>query len=290
MSRSVRTSAQTWVEVCARSARRLVPSWVLVYGVVLSARLQSQKSYRSQYRLDLALTALVVATEVGQVLVFMDHTPTLGGLDAAGMLLLAGMASVSFSLATVVCGHLQSLGALVREGQLDSYYTRPLSVFGQLVTSQVHVQKLGKGLISLPIVVYALWRSDVQMTWTTVSLILLTILSGSVIFAGLYIVAGSVQFFLVNSAEVTFAITLATHFAGKSPLSVLPLPLQWLYVAVFPVAFASYLPTLHLVGAVDTFWMPIGSAWLSPAVAVGMSILAMAAWKAGCRRYQGAGG
>lgn len=274
----------------ATALRRCIPSWLMVYAVIVSARMQSQRTYMSQYRLDLGITVLVLATEVGQVLVFMGHTPTLGGLDTAGMLLLAGMAGVSFSLATVVCGHLQSLGPLVQQGQLDSYYTRPLSVFGQLITSQVQIQKLGKALISLPIVIYALWRSDVHFSVDVVLLVGLAILSGTAIFAALYVIAGSVQFFLVNSTEVTYAVTLATHFAGKSPLSVLPQPLQWLYLVVFPVAFASYLPTLQIVGAVDSWWLPAGAAWWSPIVAVGMLVVAGIGWKAGCRRYQGAAG
>lgn len=268
---------------------RLCASWQ-VYSVVIRSRVASQASYRSQIRLDLFIMALAVASEIGQVLVLVQHAPTIGGLTLGGLFLLLGLANVSFSLASITCGHIQSLGAMVHTGTLETYYTRPLCIFGQLLTSEVHVQKLGRAATSLPILAYACSRAQIDLHWKTVLLLIVAIVSGTLIFACLFVIAGSIQFFMVNSAEVGYALTMASHFAAKNPLNILPTAMQWLYVVLLPVALGSYLPTLHLVGAGDSFWVPSTAAWWSPLVALAFVGASAICWRAGVSKYQGGAG
>ena len=65
-------------------------------------------------------------------------------------------------------------------------------------------------------------------------LLLLALVCGYAIFAGLFVCAAGLQFFLVNGAEMTNAFTYGGRYAAAQPASVWSPPLKLLFGFVFP--------------------------------------------------------
>jgi hypothetical protein len=79
----------------------------------------------------------------------------------------------------------------------------------------------------------------------------LALICGTVIFAGLFVCAISLQFFLVKDAELTSSFAYGGSYATSQPASIVPTPLRIVFGQLVPVAFTAYLPTLailHLPG------------------------------------------
>ena len=94
-------------------------------------------------------------------------------------------------------------------GTLDAFYLRPLPLLAQLVTSDLTLKRLAR--ISVAAVALAagaaaqrhpLGHADAAAAGGAWS-------AGTAIFAGLFVCAASLQFFLVNGAELTSSFTAA---------------------------------------------------------------------------------
>jgi ABC-2 type transport system permease protein len=75
----------------------------------------------------------------------------------------------------------------------------------------------------------------------------LALVCGTVIFAGLFVCAISLQFFLVNDAELTSSFAYGGSYATSQPASIVPTPLRIVFGQLVPVAFTAYLPTLAIL-------------------------------------------
>jgi ABC-2 type transport system permease protein len=63
-----------------------------------------------------------------------------------------------------------------------------------------------------------------------------------------------------------------------------------LFTFVFPATVTAYLPALLIMGLEGPKFLPAWLGWFAPLFAVWAWLLAWLAWRAGMRRFTGAGG
>lgn len=259
------------------------------YRALLSSRVRAQLAYRRSFALDLAGSAGVGLLEFLSVYVIFTNITVLGGLDLAGAALVFAFANLGFSLADVVVGHVDSLPTYLRAGTLDAFLLRPLSVLGQLVTSDVQLRRLGRCAVAVAVLAVALPQAGVDWRWQAVLLVVATPLVGAVIFAAVFVAAAAAQFWLVDGAEFTNAFVYGGSDAASYPTSVFSTPLRAVVTFVLPAAFTAYLPTLLLLGEPGPAWTPAWLGWFAPLAAVLTWAVALSGWRAGLRHYTGTG-
>ncbi|MEP6650232.1 MAG: ABC-2 family transporter protein [Lapillicoccus sp.] len=108
------------------------------YRAILAARMRAQTAYRVSFATDVLGTVEVGLTELAEVYVIFHNVPQLGGLTFAQALMLFALANISYSLADMVVGHLDSLPTFIRTGTVDAFYLRPLPLLAQLVCRAVN--------------------------------------------------------------------------------------------------------------------------------------------------------
>ena len=79
-------------------------------------------------------------------------------------------------------------------------------------------------------------------------LLVLAIVSGYAMFAGMFVWAAGAQFFLIEGAETTNAFVYGGRYAATQPASVWNRPLRAVFGFFFPMAFTGFLPALWLLG------------------------------------------
>ncbi|GGL33183.1 ABC transporter permease [Nocardia jinanensis] len=260
------------------------------YAAVLSSRIRSQRAYRLSFASDMAGATMVGLVEFAEVWVVFHQAKVLGGLDLDAALLLFGLSNSAFALAQLVFGHLDKLPGLIRLGMLDIYHLRPQPVLLQLVTSDFSLRRLARAAVAVVVLTVGLVRNDIDWSAAAVVLIASTVLSGIVLFGGLFVVAAGCQFFLIDGAELTNSFTYGGSFAATQPASVFPTPLKLLFCIAIPVAFTAYLPTLALLDLPGPPGMPPWLAWCAPLAAGWVWVLAWVMWRIGTRHYQSGGG
>lgn len=259
------------------------------YRALLASRLRSQLAYRSSFALDVFGAVGIGLLEFAEVYVIFSNVSTLGGLDFAGVALLFALANIGFSLADMAVGHVDALPMYIRTGLLDAFLLRPLSVLGQLVTSDVQLRRLGRTAVAVVILAVALPASGVEWTAETVLLLVLTPIAGAAIFAALFVLAAAAQFWLVDGAELTNAFTYGGSYAASYPTSIFTAPVRVLFTFVIPAAFTAYLPTLLILGVPGPPGTPAWLGWFTPVAAVVAWVIALLAWRQGLRHYTGTG-
>jgi ABC-2 type transport system permease protein len=260
------------------------------YAVLLGSRLREQISYRTSFALDVFGAVLIAMTELAEVYVVFHNVSVFGGVTFPAALLIFALAHLAFGLANALAGSLDTIPQFIRTGTLDVLMLRPLPVLGQLLTAEVTLKRIGQAGPPLMLLPIALSQLDLRWTPSAIALLAITPISGALIFAALFLIAGSLQFWLLDGAELTNSITYGSSYAATFPSSVLPFPLRIFFSFVVPAAFIGYLPAVSILGLPGGPGLPAWLGWCLPGVALASWGVALAAWRQGLRCYTSAGG
>ncbi|UAL28420.1 ABC transporter permease [Nocardioides rotundus] len=260
------------------------------YRTILASRVAAQRSYGTSFRLDVVAAGLITVVEFTEVWVLFHNVDVLGGMTLAQVMLVFGLAEMTFAVADMVVGHVDELPRFLREGTLDVFYLRPLPVLAQLMTADLQLRRLARATLGLVVLVAGTVLADVDWTWDKVLLLAISIPSSVLIYAALFVAASGLQFFLIQGAETTNAFVYGGRYAGSQPASVWPGPVLAVFGLIFPVAVTGYLPAVWLTGGAGAPYLPPWAAWLAPVAAIYAMGAAMLCWRVGMRHYQGGGG
>jgi ABC-2 type transport system permease protein len=260
------------------------------YRTLLAARVRAQAAYRVSFATDVLGTLLVGLTELAEVYVIFHNVPRLGGLTFAQALMLFALANISYSLADMFVGHLDTLPTFIRAGTVDAFYVRPLPLLAQLITSDISLRRFGRLGVGLATFAIALQVNEIGWSTRNVVVVGLAVLSGTAIVAALFVGASALQFFLVDASELTNGLVYGGAYASQNSTQVFSNPLRVLFTYVVPAAFVAYLPTVVLLGLPGATLLPAWLGWFSPLAAAVAWGVALLLWRAGTRHYQGAGG
>ncbi|MCL9760221.1 ABC transporter permease [Frankia sp. AiPa1] len=260
------------------------------YRVVLASRARSQTSYRTNFALDLVSSLLAGVVELAEIWVLFHAVTRLGGLEFHQILLVFGLADLAFSLADLVFGHCDELAGYVRAGTLDVFYLRPQPLLLQLVTCDISLRRLARAAVGVCALGAGLALNDIPWNASSLALLAVALVSGVAMFAAVFVWAAGAQFFLVDGAETTNAVTYGGRYAATQPASVWSRPLKAVFGFAVPMAFAGFLPTLRLLGLPGAAWFPTWLGWCGPLAALWAWGMALLFWRWGVRHYRSGGG
>ena len=115
-------------------------------------------------------------------------------------------------------------------------------------------------------------------------------LAGALLFGALFTMAGALQFWLVDGREFANAFTYGGNYVATTPGAVFSLPMRAFFTFVIPATLIAYAPTLALLDLPGPALVPTWAGWLGLPAAVLAWAVAGLLWRAGVRRYTGAGG
>lgn len=261
-----------------------------VYGALLRAGLAGQTTYRTSFALLVVGEAAVVGLDFVEVYAVFTRVPRIAGFPLPDVVVVFGLASVGFSLADLAVGQTDRVVEHVRRGTFDVVLLRPLSALGQLAAADLQLRRVTRVLVSVLVLAVALHRAPVPWTPARAVLAVVAPLAGAVVFGSFFVCAGAASFWLVDGTEVGNSLTYGSAYLSRWPIGVLGPVVGRFFTFVVPAAFTGYLPALALLGRPDPTGLPEWLAWCSPLAAVWAVLVARLCWRAGIRRYVGAGG
>ncbi len=111
---------------------------------------------------------------------------------------------------------------------------------------------------------------------------------GFVIFGGIWVIASSVAFWVVEMREVANAFTYGGRFLTNYPFEIFSGVLRRLGTIV-PLAFVSYQPALWVLGRTDPHGSPAWFRFAGPLAAAATVLVARIVWRSGIRHYRSTG-
>lgn len=262
-----------------------------LYLRLVSARVRSQLQYRLSFSLDFAGSMLIGLLDFLAIAIIFHNVSRLGGWSVSEVALLYGISGIAFSFTDIVIGHLDLfLPDQIRTGNFDLILLRPRGTLLQVLTADFQLRRLGKALQAGAVLAYALVRLHIHWTVGRLFMLPITILTAAFIFAGVWIIAMSIVFWVIDSRETSSAFTYGGQFLAQYPITVYERWLRRLLAFALPMAFISYFPALYILDKPDPLGAPHWLRFSAPLVAVIVCATARLTWRFAVSRYRSAGG
>jgi ABC-2 type transport system permease protein len=262
---------------------------LVVYRSLVAASVRSQLAYPTSFALQCLAQALVQLEDVVVVVVLFCRISEMGGFTLREVLLVYSLAGIAFGLSDLLVGSLDNLTRLVRTGTLDALLLRPLPAIIQICLSEFALRRLGKVGTSLAVLSYVLATAEISWTPLRIMVLLITPLTGLVLFGAIWVAATASTFWLVEGQELPNAVTYGSGMFTSYPVSVFSGWLLRLMAFVVPGAFVAYYPALAILGKPDPLGLHPLLPYSAPLVAVLTAGVAALIWRAGLRHYVGTG-
>ncbi|MFK0255687.1 ABC transporter permease [Streptomyces sp. NPDC090445] len=259
------------------------------YGLIVAMWIRSTMAYRASFVLSTVGNAAITLLDFVAIFLMFSHIDALGGFTLPEVALLYGASSASLGLADLLLGTLERIGLRIRDGSLDTMLVRPVPVLAQAAADRFALRRLGRVVQGLGVMGWAVAALDVEWTLAKVLLLPVMVVAGAVIFGAVMVAGAAFQFVAGDAAEVQNSFTYGGTTMLQYPPTIFAKDLLRGVTFLVPLAFVNWLPALYVLGRPDPLGLPGWLAFMSPVVALAVSVPASLAWRAGLRTYRSTG-
>jgi len=220
---------------------------------------------------------------VATVWVLFSRIHAIGQWSFPQVLLIYGLSILSRSLFHLFWVELITIPGMIRMGDIDRILTRPLNPLYQVVAGYLDNDDWGELLTSIFLVWTSLGMLGQRTVWS-MAWVLISGISGSLIFASVHIVGNATAFFTIESSGFTSLAWAVDEFT-RYPADIYSKGIQTLITWIIPVAFASFYPAQLIFGNGRLIRM----AQATPIVALITFACAYWFWGKAMDAYQGVG-
>ncbi|MDQ0111032.1 ABC transporter permease [Paenibacillus harenae] len=257
-----------------------------LYFKYVSILFKSQLQYRASFWL-LSFGQFLVPFTVFAGLYFMfERFGQLQGWTFFEAALCFGIIHMAFSLSECFARGFDAFSGLVRRGEFDRLLVRPRSTVLQVLGSQFEFTRVGRMLQSAIVLGWALYSLPVEWNTAKVTTLILMIVGGVFIFAGIYILMATLCFWTIQGLEIANILTDGGREMAQYPLNIYERWVKILFTYVIPFGCVNYLPLLYILGKQD------GNEWfymLLPLAGILFLLPCLAIWHIGVRHYRSTG-
>jgi len=190
----------------------------------------------------------------------------------------------SYSIAECFMRGFDQFEKIIANGEFDRMLIRPKNIIFQIMTSKIDFSRLGKLIQAIIILAYAIPTSEINWTSDKITILLLMIAGGTIIFSGIYIIYASLCFYTLEGLEFINIFTNGALEFGKYPISIYGKTMVKIFTYFIPYTLFQYYPFLYLVGRSQNSLyaiLPIGTVFfLIPCYLL---------WKIGLKHYTSTG-
>ena len=260
---------------------------IALYARYVSLSMHSQMQYRASYALATLASLMITVIEFLGIWMLFDRFGSLDGWRLDEVALFYGMTQVAFGLSEGIGRGFGTFDAMVKSGDFDRLLVRPRSTALQVAAREMQAMRLGRVIQGLAVLIWAAHALDVQWTPARVALVPLTVIGGTCMFVGLFVLEATLAFWSTQSLEVVNCTTYGGIYAAQYPLSVYSRWFRRFFTFVVPLACIGYFPGLVILGRVDGPAAVLGG--LAPLAGVAFLLLALRVWRLGVRHYRSTG-
>ena len=215
-------------------------------------------------------------------LVLYDNIASIKGWDLYEVLLIYGLAQLSYGLFGFLFWGLYDFGGLLVSGRFDLYLVRPMGCLFQL-----HIKGISNvgGLVSgIGTILFAVVSGHLPLGILDGVLMSVFAICGSLLYLSLHSMVAAMCFWAPNiSSGILTALHNLISF-GRYPITIYPRALQLVLTWIIPIAFTGFYPASFLLD--DTWQIHI---LFLPVVTIVFLVITGIIWRAGVSRYESSG-
>lgn len=271
---------QVWREMEIDEMRK----GILIYGRYVSVVLRSAMQYRLSFFLMAAGRFLIAFNGFLGIYFLFSGFSEVKGYTYGEILLCFSIMQLSFSLAECCTNGFKKFSGTVKKGEFDRMLVRPISPMLQVLGSGFDLGRLAPALTGIMVLFIGIKNCSVHWTVGRTAALLLMLLGGIFLFAGLFMIEAAVCFFSIENTECMNVLTYGAKEHGKYPIDIYGKGLMRFCTYVIPYTLVQYYPLQYLLGKTDNrlyAFCPLG-------VTV-FVLLCCLLWRTGVRHYKSTG-
>ncbi|RED65586.1 ABC transporter permease [Cohnella lupini] len=257
-----------------------------LFGKYLLILFKSQMQYSTSFWL-LSFGQFFIPFSVFAGLYFLfERFGQIQGWDFYEVALCFGVIHMAFAISECLGRGFDTFSGLVANGDFDRLLVRPRSTVLQVLGSKFEFTRIGRLLQSSMVLVWAVSRIDVDWTFAKAMTLLFMIVSGTCIFAGIFILMATMCFWTIQGLEISSIFTDGGREMAQYPLNIYQKWVTRFFTYVIPFGFVNYLPLLFILGRTEG--NPLLYV-LSPLAGCAFIVPCLLLWRFGVRRYRSTG-
>lgn len=206
------------------------------------------------------------------------------GYSYGDVLLCFSAIQMSFALAECIASGFASFSGLVIKGEFDRILLRPRSPILQVLGTRFEISKLGATISALIMLILGIQNSGLKWTGLKVFTLLLMLIGGIILFAGLFMIGATLCFFTMEDTRCMNILTYGAREHGKYPIDIYGKGIMRLCTYVIPYTLVQYYPLQYLLG--------LSSKWYYAFYPLGTGVFMIACylfWRFGMIHYKSSG-
>ena len=249
----------------------------------------TQMEYRLGYVVRMAGKVIDFGGSFAILAIMLFRFQSIGTWSAHEVLFLYSLNILTYSVAATFTMPICNIGASIRSGTMDAALTRPVNPLYLIICQNASAGYITNYLLGLGVMVFALVNLQIEITFASVALLVLSIMGGILIHAAALIACGVPSFWTVKNNALPRIFYWEFNRFVDYPINIYSGFIQGILTFVLPYAFISFYPAGLFLGRTDdTIFHPV-IFYLSPLVGIVCFALAYRFWKFGLDAYQSTG-
>lgn len=255
-----------------------------LYLKYFSIHLKSQMQYKTSFFLTIMGQFVTSFSAFLSIYFMFSRFNKVEGFTYNQVLLCFSVVLVAFSLAECFARGFDSFSTIIGNGEFDRIMIRPRNEIFQVLASKIEFSRIGRFVQAIMVLIYAVPTSGIYWTLDKVFTLIIMIISGVIIFTGLFIVYASLCFFTTEGLEFMNIFTDGGREFGMYPFSIYGKSVLKFFTYVIPLALFQYYPFLYLIGvSKNKMYMVL------PLIGIIFIVPCLILWKLGVRHYKSTG-
>ena len=218
-----------------------------LYLSYLKVQLKTAMGFKGDTFLMTIASALSSFAPIFSVYLLFGKYTSVGGYGFNEVLIMFSMVLIVFSISEMMFRGFDQFEKLVRNGELDRLLIRPRSIFYQVLGIKIELSKIGRIVLGGILLAYALSTSSIVWTTMKVVTIILMIISGIIVYLGIYLLSSSFTIFTVEGSEIVNIFTNGGREVCTYPLDIYHKFFRLFFTFIIPLACFNYIPLKYLL-------------------------------------------
>lgn len=250
----------------------------------LALHLKSELEYRMSFIISFLSQILIFFTYYFVIIALFSKFDNIKGFTLYEVLLCFSIIQFGFAFNEVFARGIDKFDKLIVEGGFDRLLLRPKNLILQVLCSDGDFVKLSRLIQAIIVLVIALVKLNVDITFLKVICLILMLMASCVIFFGIFLLAASYCFMTVQGLEVRNVFTDGGKHMAQYPIGVFKKGFVFFFTFIIPYAFVNYYPLLYFIGKNDNVFYAF-----SPIIVFLYLIPCFIVFYMGVKKYEGSG-
>jgi ABC-2 type transport system permease protein len=242
-----------------------------------------------EYRTDfiIGLSGFLVTQATGIILLYIvfQRIPKLNGWNYNDILFVYSFAQLPRGFDHLFTDNLWLLsGRIISRGEFDRYLLKPINPLFHVIAERFQPDAFGELIVGFSLMTYSVIKLNVNLNFINVSLFILMVICGTIIYTSIKLFFASFAFWVKNSQSILFVNYSLSDFS-KYPISIYSKPIRVILTFVMPFAFTAYFPAAFFINKASII-IGIGGTIIATIIS---SLIAYYTWCKGISNYESAG-